>query len=62
MLKGSFITRGKLSNDSLIANVARKVESSWSFRVHRYGIDHPALVSQDLDPDNYKNLNRLLSP
>ncbi len=29
------------------------------FRAHRYGYDHPALASRDLDPDRYANLNRL---
>ena len=29
------------------------------FRAHRYGHDHPALQSKDLDPARYANLNRL---
>ena len=29
------------------------------FRAHRYGPDHPALRSRDLDPARYANLNRL---
>jgi len=32
------------------------------FRAHRYGADHPALQSKDLDPARYANLNRLYSP
>ena len=30
-----------------------------TFRSHRYGPDHPALVGRDLDPARYGNLNRL---
>lgn len=30
------------------------------FRAHRYGPDHPALQSRDLDPKRYANLNRLM--
>ena len=29
------------------------------FRAHRYGVDHPALRERGLDPDRYRNLNRL---
>ena len=40
------------------------VPSQWGranavFRAHRYGPDHPALQSRDLDPDRFGNLNRL---
>jgi len=29
------------------------------FRAHRYGLEHAAFADRDLDPDRYKNLNRL---
>ena len=32
------------------------------FRARRYGPDHPALVSRDLDPARFANLNRLYAP
>lgn len=30
-----------------------------TFRVHRYGVGHPALAGRDLDPARHANLNRL---
>ncbi len=34
--------------------------SNATFRCHRYGAEHPALVGRDLDPRRHANLNRLL--
>lgn len=32
---------------------------AWIFRVHRYGLDHPALIGKSLDPRQYADFNRL---
>jgi hypothetical protein len=37
----------------------RKQPSVSVYRAHRYGVDHPALVDRDLDPERHRNLNRL---
>jgi hypothetical protein len=38
----------------------RKESSNATFRCHRYGPDHPALSGQDLDPERYASMNRLM--
>ena len=29
------------------------------FRAHRYPPEHSSILDKDLDPDNYRNMNRL---
>jgi len=64
--KGQFfeVTRSKkvvweYINPFFVSNPRLGGRINMVFRVHRYGVDHPAFKNRDLDPDRYKNLNRL---
>lgn len=64
--KGQFfeVTREKkvvweYINPFFIANSRLGGRINMVFKIHRYGVDHPALLDKNLDPDRYKNLNRL---
>ncbi len=64
--KGQFfeVTRGKkvvweYINPFFVSNPRLGGRMNMVFKVHRYGVDHPGLKGKNLDPDNYKNLNRL---